>query len=72
MRKLRKNTKHGFTLTEMLLVVAILLILASVLAIGAGSYISKSRTVSNKVDQKVTSMQTSNAAKVTKLSGYGF
>lgn len=43
MKKIQK-TKIGFTLIEMILVIAIIVILASVLFIAIGGYISKANT----------------------------
>ena len=42
MKKIQKN-KKGFTLIEMVLVIAIILILASVLIISIGTYIQKAK-----------------------------
>ena len=44
MRKIQK-TKKGFTLIEMVLVIAIIVILASVLFIGISGYLAKTDTV---------------------------
>ena len=48
MKKIQKN-KKGFTLIEMVLVIAIILILASVLVISIGSYITSANTAASKV-----------------------
>ena len=39
-RYLMKNTRKGFTLVEMVLVIAIIVIMASVLIIGVGTYLN--------------------------------
>ena len=44
MHKIHKN-KKGFTLIEMVLVIAIIVILASVLFIGISGYLNKANTV---------------------------
>ncbi len=44
MRKIQKN-KKGFTLIEMVLVIAIIVILASVLFVGISGYLNKANTV---------------------------
>ena len=44
MHKIKKN-KKGFTLIEMVLVIAIIVILASVLFIGISGYLNKANTV---------------------------
>lgn len=46
MRKIQKN-KRGFTLIEMVLVIAIIVILASVLFVAIGGYISKANKVAS-------------------------
>ena len=48
MKRIAKN-KRGFTLIEMVLVIAIILILAAVLIIGIGSYIQNANTAASKV-----------------------
>lgn len=50
MKKIQKN-KKGFTLIEMVLVVAIILILAAVMIIGIGTYIQSAKTASAKVSE---------------------
>lgn len=48
MKKIQKN-KKGFTLIEMVLVIAIILILAAVLIISIGNYISKAQSAAASV-----------------------
>lgn len=48
MKKIQKN-KKGFTLIEMVLVVAIILILAAVMIIGIGTYIQSANTAAARV-----------------------
>jgi prepilin-type N-terminal cleavage/methylation domain-containing protein len=48
MKKIQK-TKKGFTLIEMILVIAIIVILASVLFIAIGGYIQNANTAKTKV-----------------------
>ena len=48
MKRISKN-KQGFTLIEMVLVIAIILILAAVLIIGIGSYIQNANKAASKV-----------------------
>ena len=48
MKKIQKS-KKGFTLIEMVLVIAIILILAAVLIIGIGTYIQNANTAASKV-----------------------
>lgn len=47
MKKIQKN-KKGFTLIEMVLVIAIILILASVLIISIGGYIANAKKATAK------------------------
>ena len=48
MKKLNKSRK-GFTLLEMVLVIAIIVILASVLVIGLGTYLDKAKAAASSV-----------------------
>lgn len=54
MKKITKSRK-GFTLVEMVLVIAIIVILAAVLVLGIGSYI-------NKAKQAAFSLESHNAS----------
>ncbi|MCQ2467456.1 MAG: type II secretion system GspH family protein [Clostridia bacterium] len=49
MKKISKS-KKGFTLVEMVLVIAIIVILAAVMLMGIGTYIDKAKTAASKVD----------------------
>jgi type IV pilus assembly protein PilA len=72
MRKISKNSKKGFTLLEMVVVIAIIVILATVLAIAAGTYLSNSKKASSKAKGEVDSMKNSNSAMNDKIVSYGF
>ena len=48
MKKLIK-TRKGFTLVEMVLVIAIIVILAAVLVLGIGTYLNKAKAASSSV-----------------------
>ena len=48
MRKVSKSRK-GFTLVEMVLVIAIIVILAAVLVLGIGTYLEKARAAASSV-----------------------
>ena len=61
MKKIQKN-KKGFTLIEMVLVIAIILILASVLIISIGTYMSKANTAKLKVSEHNASIAAASAA----------
>ena len=60
MRKIGK-TRRGFTLVEMVLVIAIIVILASVLVIGIGSYLNKARKAADSVTMHNSSVEYLNA-----------
>ena len=60
MRKIGK-TRAGFTLVEMVLVIAIIVILASVLVIGIGSYLNKARKAADSVTMHNSSVEYLNA-----------
>lgn len=71
MKQISKS-KRGFTLTEIVLVVAIILILASSFAIGISEYLNTSEKASEQVDASVEALSENIAAKEEKLAGYGF
>ncbi len=50
MKKIQKS-KKGFTLVEMVLVIAIIVILAAVLVLGVGSYLNKAKAASSSIKQ---------------------
>jgi len=60
MRLLRKNRRTGFTLIEMVVVVGIIVILASVLFIAASQYLKQASTVKNKVSVNNSSFSSLN------------
>ena len=45
------KSKQGFTLVEMMLVIAIIVILASVLALSIGSYIARAQAAASSVSE---------------------
>ncbi len=48
MKKIQKS-KKGFTLVEMVLVIAIIVILAAVLVLGVGTYLNKAKAASSSI-----------------------
>ena len=48
MKKIQKS-KKGFTLVEMVLVIAIIVILAAVLVLGIGTYLTRARAASSSI-----------------------
>ncbi len=71
MKQISKS-RRGFTLTEIVLVVAIILILASSFAIGIAQYLDTSEAAADQVDQSVEALSNTIANKENKLKGYGF
>jgi type IV pilus assembly protein PilA len=49
MKKLKKN-KIGFTLIEMVLVIAIIVILAAVVALSVGGYLNRAKNAASSID----------------------
>ena len=56
MKKVGK-TRKGFTLVEMVLVIAIIVILAAVLVFGIGTYLSKARAAASSVTAHNSSVE---------------
>ena len=71
MKQITKS-KKGFSLTEIVLVVAIILILASSCAIGIAEYINTSEAAADQVDASVAALSDAVVQKENKLAGYGF
>jgi len=59
MRLVHKNSRSGFTLIEMIVVIGIIVILAGVLFIGVSQYIQQANKVKNKVSVNNSSFSTS-------------
>lgn len=55
MKKVSKSRK-GFTLVEMVLVIAIIVILASVLVLGIGTYLQKARAAASSATRHNSSI----------------
>lgn len=55
MKKITKSRK-GFTLVEMVLVIAIIVILAAVLVLGIGTYLNKAKAAASSVTQHNSSI----------------
>jgi len=60
MKKIQK-TKKGFTLIEMVLVIAIIVILAAVLIMGVGGYLQKARNAAASVSAHNSAVDVVNA-----------
>jgi type IV pilus assembly protein PilA len=61
MKKIQKS-KKGFTLVEMVLVIAIIVILAAVLVLGIGAYLKKARAAASSVKEHNSSVEVVNKA----------
>ena len=61
MKKIQKS-KKGFTLVEMVLVIAIIVILAAVLVLGIGAYLNKARAAASSIKDHNSSVEYVNAA----------
>ena len=71
MKRISKS-KKGFSLTEVVLVVAIIVILASAFAIGIADYINTTEQASVKVDQSVSEISDNISTKESQLTAWGF
>ena len=71
MKRISKS-KKGFSLTEVILVVAIIVILASAFAIGIADYINTSEAASDAIDQSVEDLSNNISTKEAELEGWGF
>jgi type IV pilus assembly protein PilA len=60
MKKIQKS-KKGFTLVEMVLVIAIIVILAAVLVLGIGAYLNKAKAAASSVVAHNSSVETVNS-----------
>ena len=60
MRRIGK-TRKGFTLVEMVLVIAIIVILAGVMVVGIGSYLNKAKMASSSISAHNSSVEFLNA-----------
>ncbi|MCQ2502319.1 MAG: type II secretion system GspH family protein [Saccharofermentans sp.] len=59
MKKIQKS-KKGFTLVEMVLVIAIIVILAAVLVLGVGTYLNKAKAAASSISQHNNSVEAVN------------
>jgi prepilin-type N-terminal cleavage/methylation domain-containing protein len=64
--------RRGFTLVEIVLVIAIILILASVTALSVSDILRNSQRGQSSVSDAVTSAKSEISSKEAELRGYGF
>ena len=71
MRRLSKN-KKGFTLVELVVVLCIIVILASVTALSVSTYIQRAQDVQDSVSDEVNAAKNNISMSESKLASYGF
>ncbi|MBR5358847.1 MAG: prepilin-type N-terminal cleavage/methylation domain-containing protein [Clostridiales bacterium] len=71
MKKIAKN-KKGFSLTEIILVVAIIVILASAVLVGVNEYLDTANAAESNVDASVEALTDNITAKENDLKNKGF
>jgi prepilin-type N-terminal cleavage/methylation domain-containing protein len=72
MQRIYKKSKHGFTLVEMTMVIAVIVILATVLTINIAEYFNTTDRAVNTMNSQVSVMHQANASQNAILSEYGF
>lgn len=65
-------SRRAFSLLEMVMVIAIIVILASALMLGVSGYIEGSKKAKNLVDDSAQEVENNYHASENKLAGYGF
>ena len=71
MRSLSKNRK-GFTLVELVVVLCIIVILASVTALSVSTYIQRAQDAQDSVSDEVNAAKNNISMSESKLASYGF
>ena len=71
MKRLSK-TKRGFTLLEIIMVIAIIIILASAVAISANDILNNAHAGRDSVSERLVTERAEISASEQKLSQYGF
>ena len=66
------KSKKGFTLTEMILVVAVIVIMAGVLIISAGELLSRTKNKSDDIENSRMSISASVSVNDARLAAEGF
>lgn len=68
----RRVSKRAFTLLEMVMVIAIIVILASALLFGVSGYIQGTNNAKNDVDAQAQALEDNVHASEQQLADYGF
>lgn len=71
MKRLSK-TKRGFTLVEIIMVIAIIIILAAAVGISANDILKNARAGNSSVSQRLVTERRGVSASESKLAAYGF
>ena len=66
------KTKHGFTLVEMVLGIAMVIILAAVVTISIAGYVSKGKDASSSLASERVQFRSDNAAKNSAFVAIGY
>lgn len=69
---MKKTTKKGFTLIEMILVIAIILILAAAVALSVHDILANAHAGKSSISNRVENASQGIAASESKLASYGF
>ncbi len=71
MKKINKN-KHGFTLTELILVVAIIIILAGAIGIGVADIINAGQRADTNTKKQAADLRSNINSGEARLTSFGF
>lgn len=66
------KTKRGFTLVEIILVIAIIIILAAALALSVHDILANAHAAKSSISSNVSEKQAGISASESKLASYGF
>ena len=72
MHRIDKNSKRGFTLIEVIMVVALIIVLASVLFIAVGDIMNRANSANDTVEASRTELVNARNASERTLGNYHF